>query len=435
VLKGARDYIRHERMFSRNVQLFMLAAFFLGITQSIYQPFRNLYFEELGFQRDIIGHFQSIQLIGPFFFAIPAAIILTRLRPKFALAIAAFCAFIGFAGQVFVGNSYFLILAASGLLGISTGFIQLSWPPMFMRASTPKERVYVFGLHRVVQMTIGIGIMLLAGEFVGLVAMHFGKILGFRYVLLGGSLAALLAVVPFLLIREHELSNAKQVKSFRLRNIKNKMTIFKVCLPHFLIGAGSGLFVPYLNLYFKTRLGAAPEDVSMYYAMGRATTVVGFIFAPVLAKKLGLLRSVVTTELMSLPFLIVLGIVYDPLIVIIAYVVRQALMNMTHSSASNFAMEVVPPEQQAITNSFKQMAWFAARSSFAFVGGQIMHHFRETGYEFTIIFAVSPFFYFSAIVCYFVFFRKHKLYRTHAADDVDDGDITARTAFTPRQDV
>ncbi|MHC4660237.1 MAG: MFS transporter [Planctomycetota bacterium] len=415
MLEGFKDYIRHERMFSRNARLFMLAAFFLGITPAVFQAFRNLYFEEVGFSRADIGEFTSIQQIGPAFFAIPAALILSRFKPRFTLAIAVILRFVGFVGQVY-GHGYGQILAASGVLGIATGFIQLSWPPMFMRSSTPKERVYVFGLHRVVQMTIGVGVMLLAGQFIGLLAEPFGKVLGYRYVLLAGALATLFAVIPYLLIRDSELSNAREIRKFRLSQIRNKKVILKICIPHLLIGAGSGLFVNYLNLYFKDRLHATPEEIGFYYAIGRATTVVGFIFAPLLAKKLGLLRSVVATEFLSLPFLIALGIFYDPFIVIIAFITRQALMNMTHSCAANFAMEVVPPEQQAITNSFRQMSWFISRSVFAFIGGQILHHFHGTGYEFTIIFSAAPVLYLAAVVSYFIFFRRHRLFKAGSAE-------------------
>lgn len=418
MFRGARDYIRHERMISRNAQLFLLGAFFLGIGQSIFMVMRNLYFEESGFDRAQIGDFNSIQLAGTVVMAIPTALLITRLSAKFVLAVSAVLAFAGYAGQAF-GTGFGQVLAFSGLLGAGSGVVRLAMPPLFMRSSTPKERVYLFGMHRVVRMSIGVAAMLVAGQLVAHLAARYGSHLAsFRYVLAGGGAVTLLAVVPFLLVRTGELNHAEGHKRFSLLRIRNKKTILKVCTPEFLIGAGSGLFIPFVNLYFKSALGASPQEIAGYYAAARVTMTVGFIAAPVLARRFGMLRSVVATELFSIPFFAIMALwpFFDPSVIVLAYIARQSLMNMTQPTSSNFAMEVVPPQEQAITNSIKLLVWTGGRALFAMFGGRIIQ-----AYGFTPAILGTAAMYLGAALFYISFFRKHPLYGDTRAQGVPAG--------------
>jgi predicted MFS family arabinose efflux permease len=272
-------------------------------------------------------------------------------------------------------------------------------------------------------MAMGVGATLVAGQVVAYLAVRYGEVLGYKYVLIAGGGAALLAVVPFLLVRTGELSHAEQNRKFNLFKIRNKKMIFKVCLPQFLIGAGAGLFIPFVNLYFKNVLGAGPEHIAAYYAIARIGMTVGFVMAPVIAKRLGMLRSVVATELLSLPFLMVMAFLVEPHVVVTAYVTRQLLMNMTQPIAANFSMEVVPPEEQAITNSMKQLVSTGGRAVFAMIGGRIIE-----AHGFTPAILGMVIMYLGAAASHFLFFRGHVLYRARNAEvllaDGAEGEIS-----------
>jgi len=393
-------------MISRNAQLFLLGTFFLGIGQSAFFSMRNLYWEEMGFSRSEIGYFNSFQLLGTVLLAIPTAIFITRLSSRIVLVFSTLLTFAGYMGQAFC-QDFSQILIFCGLLGSASGIIRLSMAPLFMRSSTPKERVYLFNVHRAVRISISVGAMLLAGQLVAYLGVSLGApVLGYRWVLATGGTASLFAMIPFFLVRTDELKNTDETRKFRLFKVKNKVTILKVCTPEFFIGAGSGLFIPFINLYFKSRLGAGPGEVASYMSMARFALVVGFIFSPVLARRLGMLRSVVATELLSLPFFLMLAFFANPFIVVSAYIARQSLMNMTQPTASNFAMEAVPPREQAITNSMKLLVWNAGRALFAMVGGIVIEN-----YGFTPAILGTALLYLCAALSYILLFRKHPLYR------------------------
>ena len=153
------------------------------------------------------------------------------------------------------------------------------------------------------KMAVAVGATLLAGTFIAYLGFYYNStILGYRYVLAFAALFSFLAVIPFLMVRTSELSHSDEQRKFNIFKIKNKLTIIKVCTPEFLIGAGAGLFIPFVNLYFKDVLNAGPKDVANYMSIARFTMLIGFVIAPLVAKRLGLLRSVVATELLSIPF-------------------------------------------------------------------------------------------------------------------------------------
>jgi len=51
---------------------------------------------------------------------------------------------------------------------------------------------------------------------------------------------------------------------------------------------------------------------------------------------------------------------------------------MNHPIASNFAMEMVPPDQQTVTNSVRMLAWNASWMVSAQLGGWLIQHHGYT---------------------------------------------------------
>ena len=120
MLRGVRAYMKHVRMVSRNAQLFLLGAFFIGIGQGAFFSMANLYFEEMGFTRAQIGSFRSIQQFGTVLMAIPTALLITKYRAKTVLVISVIIMSAGYLGQAF-GQSFGAILAFCGMLGSASG--------------------------------------------------------------------------------------------------------------------------------------------------------------------------------------------------------------------------------------------------------------------------------------------------------------------------
>lgn len=75
--------------------------------------------------------------------------------------------------------------------------------------------------------------------------------------------------------------------------------VSKFCVVRATDGLGMGLVSQLLPLYFYLRFGAGSEDLALYYALARALAIPTYIFAPVLAAKLGNVKCLVISRLIT----------------------------------------------------------------------------------------------------------------------------------------
>ena len=83
------------------------------------------------------------------------------------------------------------------------------------------------------------------------------------------------------------------------------------------------------------------------------------------------------------------------------FLLRGALMNMGQPISTHYAMERVPPEAHAVTNSFLMLAWTSAWTVSAAAGGALIERFG-----FTASFVAAVGLYLVSTVLYHAFFGK-----------------------------
>jgi predicted MFS family arabinose efflux permease len=179
--------------------------------------------------------------------------------------------------------------------------------------------------------------------------------------------------------------------------------ILKLFLPGLVVGIGAGLSIPFLNLYFKNVFQTGTSYIGILYSGQQLLMITGLLIAPVIAERIGKIRTVVVSQLVSIPFLVVLGLTTNFILAIIAFLVRAALMNMAQPLFTNFAMEKVKHEEQAFTNALLVIAWTVGWGASASVGGFLIERF-----SYTIPFLSTSVLYLISTVIIFAFFRKEK---------------------------
>src|SRR4029079_5558780 len=124
----------------------------------------------------------------------------------------------------------------------------------------------------------------------------------------------------------------------------------------------------------------------------------GNLFGPAVSRRMGLVRGVVATQLMSVPFMVALAVSSWFPLVAASFFLRSALMNMNQPLSSHFAMEVVPKRDHAITNSLLSLSWYLAWSVSADVGGALI---ERKGYTEPLLIAAALYVAASALYWYF----------------------------------
>jgi len=126
----------------------------------------------------------------------------------------------------------------------------------------------------------------------------------------------------------------------------------------------------------------------------------GTLLGPLFVPRLGLMRSVVVTQLASILFMLALCFSRSFPFVVFAFLMRGALMNMNQPLSTHFAMEAVRKEEHAVTNSMLMLAWTASWAVSVQWGGTLIER-----YSYVPSFVVAIVLYVVASFLYYFFFK------------------------------
>lgn len=395
---GLRDYGQHIGMFSRNARLFLAGSFLLAMAFSVFQLMRNLYLKEVGFSEAFIGQALSVFALGSLLGAIPSALLIAKRRAKSVLAWSTLGAGIGYFGIATLLSGWGII-GASMAAGLMMAVYQVASGPFLMNNSSPRERTYLFSMNFAVRTAAGV-----IGSIGGGYVYHFvlkltdDPVWGYRWSLLAGVLMALLSIVPFAMMREGHPT--QRTNPFAWEYVRQRKALYgKLVVPFFLVGLGAGLTIPFLNLYFRNRFGQDGDAIGWYFGVMQLFMTLGILAGPPLARKWGLVRTIVYTELASVPFMIVLAYAGHLTLAVWAFLLRAVLMNMAQPLATNFSMELVTEDEQPLVNSLTQMTWMGSWMISAALGGTMIDQFG-----FTVPLLVTAGLYIASAVLYYVYF-------------------------------
>ena len=379
---GVATYLATLKMFSRNARLYLIGSFLMGVNFHVFQLLLNLYLKELGFVESQIGLVISARALGATLLAIPVAIILSRVKLK-PLLLTGCIMMAGFSYFITTMDELILLMGFSLLTGMSFAFFRVASGPFYMRNSTSVERTHLFSLSFGMMMLAGMVGSLFSGKLVLILAEFTGDIIaGYRYTLYIGIAASILALIPFALVKANPPSAEESKISLNMNQIRNRGGFyFKITIANFIVGLGAGLIIPFLNLYFRDRFGQPPDRITFFYFMAHLVMLVGIMIGPIMAKKMGLVRAVVTAQLSSIPFMFILSYSDFLPLVLLAFVLRAGLMNIGVPIITNLAMELSEKSEQGLVSALLIVAWTSALMISSALGGVLIENF---GYTVTI---------------------------------------------------
>ena len=409
--RGASAYAAMIRLFSRNVQLVLLFGIGSGLTFGVFLFTFNFYVLSLGpgYDEAFLGTLTSAASLATILVALPAAYLAQRFSPKRVMIAAGFLGMVAYLGLVLFPArlpliAFRMVAGASMSLGI------VAVAPFLMANTGKRERQWVFSFQAGLSTVASFFGNLLAGFLPG----RLGALVGvgptdtLAYQLTLGSMVALsaLSIVPIAFIRgAAQGSAAVELPWVQLRRYGRVFARF--LLPSLVIGLGAGLMQPFMNVYFRNVYGKPDPAIGIVFALGGLAMAVGQFAGPPLADRLGKIRTVILTQALSIPFLILLGLgawlvptgraAAGTVFVVagVAYIFRLALMNLSNPVYQTFVLERVPEQAQALsvslTNLVFQVGWFIMPQ----VSGQLQVTHGPVG--FTYVFAGVTAMYITAI--------------------------------------
>ncbi|MCX7703431.1 MAG: MFS transporter, partial [Planctomycetota bacterium] len=309
-------------------------------------------------------------------FALPAGILSSRFNQKFFLLSNNFFFILSTAASVVLASEYG-ILISTFVSGIVSTFAAIVSGPLIMSNTTEEERTYAFSFQYAIGLAGGALGSFSSGYFSEF-ATKYGYTLteGYRLTIIGGCLTAAVGLLPLLLLKIQPThpEDKMSMSITSLRSIDWKFCL-KLLSSRALIGLGAGLTIPFLNLYFRYVHNSQPSRIGIYWSLSSITMLLGTLLAPLLSDRLGKVNLVVSSQLLSILFMLGLAFAPSESIALIPFLIRVALMNMSSPIANAFALESVPRKEQGVMNALLMLSWSLPWSLSTLIGGKMIERY------------------------------------------------------------
>lgn len=383
-------------------RLFLLATLLSWTGYGVNQVLFNLYLVEGGFQEAFVGRIIALNGIGLAIAALPAGWLAERRGRVPCLILGATIYGLAHLTRAVVLTPA-VIATASFFAGVGQALTAIAAAPFLSEHSTARERTHLFSFFFAIELLAGVLGSLLGGWMPN--ALHAVPVTGgldllhrYRGTLVAGASLDFLALVPLLRLRG--VREAPFERGGAEADPGERRKILPVVVNAFLIGMGAGLVIPFMNLYFKTRFDCSSAQIGGFFAVAQVSTAAAMLVGPVIARRVGKLRTAIGLQLCSLPFLVTLGAERRLPVAVGSFWMRAMLMQASTPLVNTFVMETLPPSLRARATSFINLVWNIGWATSATFAGTLIEHF---GYA--VPFYVTATLYLSASTWFFLSFR------------------------------
>ena len=331
-----------------------------------------IYLKDAGLSEAVVGDVEGALAIGSAITCLALPPLVARVGYKKLLVVAALALGFSRLGQALVPGA--LAIVALGLLyGVGEGMMMTVGTAFLAENAPARARTHLFTVDftlRVSAMFVGA----LVGGFLPDVLGSFGagELTALRITIVIGAAFMAGSLLPARRIQHSDpaarlVSYRESIKAFRSWGRLGRLLV-----PETLISFGAGLSMPFVALFLKHRLGASVDQVGMIQAASSIGMAFAAFGAPWLSRRLGLVGTVVTTELLSLPFLLMVPLATGLPVAAALLLVRGVLMNMSWPIYNQLATEGVPQVDRPLVVGWVRFGWSIAWFGGSVLGGRLM---------------------------------------------------------------
>jgi MFS family permease len=371
------DFRDAARIFSPAARRFLLAEFLTWIGQGVFAVLFNLYLVAGGFAEAFVGRAVSLNALGVAIACLPAGWLADRWGRTRSIVLGAVLDGVAQTIRATVLDAH-VLLAASFLAGVGQALLAIAAAPFITEHSTPRERTHLFSAYFASVLVAGVVGSLLGGWIPAALralplAEATAKLVRYRAALLVGAGFVLSAALPLAsILRVAESPTAAHAGGSSRGQLRMLMPVGINAL---LLGAGAGLVIPFMNLYFARRFACSSAQIGSFFSAAQIVTAIASLLGPAVARHFGKLRTAVGAQILSLPFLVTLGAESHLSIAVVAFLIRATLMQSSTPLVNAFVMEVLPPELRARSSSLNNMAWNVGWALTATFAGVLIERF------------------------------------------------------------
>ena len=314
-----------------------------------------------GFSTSFVGFFLMVDMLFHGLVAFPAGLIADRIGRRKAFFFATCLNLVARGSLLFtVDPGTLLVLAA--LAGTGEAFHGSAGPPFIMENSRPQERPLLFSTNAIfhlISRSVGSALPLVWAVSLGVPDLNIGMA---RWLLVLSLPLTLVALAPLWFMTERRDNLAGSfLDLITLRNVVNFSSIAKLALCNVIVGLGFGLATRFFNVFLDLGLGATDRQLSAILAVAALAGATAVLFSGMLVRRWGTVKSIAITQLASVPFLLLM--IFVPLavpglpLVVMFFILRDALYSISNPVRSQLAMEMTVARERGTTAGLTHMTF------------------------------------------------------------------------------
>lgn len=375
------------RTSSPNARRYLLMEAFQNAAAGLLATVFALYVSSSGMSTSVVGDVEGALALasGVVCLLLPPLVAVTGYRSLLVVAGLAFA--VARLGQT-LGVTSSMIVVLGLVVGIGDG-INRSIGVAFLSENGPngEGRTRLFTVDFVLRIAAGVVGAALGGIVPTLLAPTMSDTDTLRWAIgLAGALY-LVSILPILGVTDGPRVNQRAwgLYARAVRNFHSWDRLARLVVPEALVSFGAGLIMPFVPLFLNVHLGANVAQIGFIQAATSVVMAVATLSTPFLARRLGLVGTIVTTQIASLPFLLVVPLATALPVVAGAMWMRAALMNMSWPIYNQFAVEGIPAADKPLVLGWMSAAWSAAWLAGSVVGGRLAESSYTVGYFITAV--------------------------------------------------
>jgi MFS family permease len=265
-----------------------------------------------------------------------------------------------------------LLLIAAILEGISEAAILTSSSALLADKTDNEKRTTVFSLYGFAQsIAFGLGSFaipaLLVFELFGFTNKESHMLL---YVLI--AILSLISTLLMLKVTESKRLKKSRVSYLDLFPRKSKNVLLKFILSSAVLAFGAGMVVPLMTLWFHLQYGISDAISAPILAVSSMLIALATLISPFLAKKFGLIKAIVVTQIVSTFFMLLTPLSPDYALAGFVYSIRALLMNMASPLSQSMIMGLVAEDERGAASGISGALWRLPNALSTFIGAWLM---------------------------------------------------------------
>ena len=358
------------RALDRDARLLVAASSIASVPIGLLSVAMPVYMERLGLGSVLAGTFFTVTGVTSVALVIPFGVIADRYGRR-RMTIFGGIGLVIAMTAIALGDTYGVFLAAAALLGVAEALSFSTFSALLAEATKTDTRTAAFSLSFFFSsLAFAAGSLLAILPDVVLAGGSADVTLAYRPAF--GIAAAVSVVVPLGVFRVAVGARQEPQGRRGLLPRKSAPILTKFFASNFIIGLGAGLIIPLFTLWFFLKFGLAESTTGPLLAFSSVVMAASFLVAPLLARKYGMVRSIVAVQSAATFVLFFIPIAMNLYVVGTLYVVRNLLMNMSWPVASSFLMSTVDESERASASAVTGAAFRLPFAVSTTLGGYLL---------------------------------------------------------------